>query len=102
MDFIIPERLSGADVVSKLCHEKRLTYLWCTGKQIGAGVEQTVYDGRPALIYRFIQIIHGNRVQICRVVHSLHLTVDFFKIFRRIFVGVIDFRAFGCYNIGVT
>ena len=92
VDFIIPERLSGADVIGKLRHEKRLTYLWRTGKQIGAGVEQTVYDGRPALIYRFVQFVHRYRVQIRRVAHSLHLPQNIFKVFRRIFVRVIDFR----------
>ena len=84
-------------MISKLRHEERLAHLGRSGKQIGAGVEQTVNDGRPALIYGFIQLIHGDCMQICRVVKAVQLTAQFFKIFWRIFYLILDFRRRGIY-----
>ena len=54
---IIPQRLPGADVVSKLCNQKGFTDLGCTCQQIGSGVEQTVDDWRPAGVGGFVQFV---------------------------------------------
>ena len=54
MDIIIPELLSGADMVGKLRHEERLANLGRSNEQIGPGVEQAVNDGWPTLVGRFI------------------------------------------------
>lgn len=83
-------------MVGQLCHEEGFPHLWRTGKQICPRIEQAVNNRLLALINRLVQLIHRNRMQIGRVLHSLHLKEKFFL---RNVLQVIDFRRFTCYNL---
>ena len=76
-DRIIPQRLPGADVVSKLGNQKGLANLGRACQEIGSGVEQTVDDRRPDGVGGIVE----------PVIESL----KFQKIFLRNFAGGIDF-----------
>ena len=99
MHFVVPQLFACADVICDLCHQEGLANLRRTGEDIRPSVEQAAYNRRSALVRGLIQLGHRNCVQIVRVCHAVHLTIDFFKIFRRIFVRVIDFRIASGYNI---
>ena len=61
---IIPKWCACADMVGKLCHQKTLSQFRRTCKNISAGVEQTVYHRRLALVLGVKQFIHGNCFEI--------------------------------------
>ena len=65
-------------MVGQLRHEEGFAHLRRTGKQISAGVEKALNDRLFALVHRLVQLVHGNRVQIGRVCHTLHLLEKFF------------------------
>ena len=83
-------------MVGQLRHEEGFANLWRTGEQICPRIEQAVNNRLLALINCLIQLIHRNRMQIGRVLHSLHLEEKFFL---RNVLQVIDFRCFTCYNL---
>ena len=66
-------------MISKLGHEERLAYLGRSGKEVSAGVEQTVNDRRAALVNGFVQLAHGHGMQIGWIAHPLHQPQFFFQ-----------------------
>ena len=81
VDFAAPQRLPGADMVGDLRHQKRLADLGRTGKKVCPRMEQIFNDGWAAFVGSLKQLGHGERVQVARVSHTLHLTVHFLQIF---------------------
>ena len=77
------------DVIGELGHQERLAHLGRSGKEVGAGAEQTVNDGRSALVDSFVKLPHGDGGQIRRVIHAPHLSEQFFHIFFGKFVVAI-------------
>ena len=77
MNGIVPQGEAHADVGGKLGHQERLAHLRCSRKEVRPRIEQTVNDGRSALIDVLVQLIHGNRGEVCRVVHALHFPQQF-------------------------
>ena len=83
MDFIAPQPSPCADMVGKLRYQKRFSDFGCSCEDICPGVEQTVYDGRSALVDGLIQLCHGNRMKITRIVHASDSLTHFLNIFLR-------------------
>lgn len=77
MDFAAPQLLPGADMVGNLRHQKRLADLGRASQKICSRMEQIFNDGRAAFVGGLKQLGHGERVQVVRVGHTLHLTVHF-------------------------
>ena len=69
--LITPKRQAGAHMKRELRHEKRLSDFRRAGKKVGACKEQAVDDGRPALEDCFVEIVHGDGVEIMWIVHSI-------------------------------
>ena len=84
-------------MIGQLRHEEGFAHLRRTGEQISAGIEKALNDRLFTLVHCLVQLVHGNRVQIGRVCHALHLQEKFFL---RNVLQVIDFRGFSCYNLG--
>ena len=85
VDLAAPQRLPGADMVGDLRHQERLSNLGRTREEIRPRMEQIFNDGRAAFVGGLKQLGHGERVQVSRVGHTLHLAVHFLQTFRRIF-----------------
>ena len=82
-------------MIGKLRYQKRLSDFGCSCEDICPGLKQTVYDGRPALVGGLIQLCHGNRMKITRIVH----TPDFLTHFLNIFLQGIAFAGFMWYAL---
>ena len=95
---IIPQRLPGADVVSKLGNQKGFADFWRTRQEIGSGVEQTVDDRRPAGIRRFIEFTECYGMEVGGIGNSVKPALNLLKIFFGNFIRVIDFGCLTCYN----
>ena len=74
---IVPQREAGADMVGKLGHQERLAHLGRSRKEVRPRVEQTVNDGRSALVDVLVKVVHGNCVEVGRVVHAPHIPEHF-------------------------
>ena len=98
MDFAPPQFLPGADMVGDLRDQERLADLGRTGKKVCPRMEQIFNDGWAAFVGSLKQLGHGERVQVARVSHTLHLTVHFFQIFCWIFHFPVAF----CLRSGYT
>ena len=77
VDFAAPQILPGADMVGDLRYQKRLTDLGRACEEVRSRMEQIFNDGWAAFVGGLKQLGHGERVQVVRVGHTLHLTVHF-------------------------
>ena len=96
MNRIAPQGEAHADMVGKLSHQERLAHLGRSRKEVCPRVEQTVNDGRSALVDVLVKVVHRNRVEVGRVAHAPHISEHFFQTF---LLGVV-FSRFLCYTFG--
>ena len=74
-----PERRSRADVIGDLTHKEALAHLGGSDEKIHSPVEQTVYDGRPALIHGVKEFCHGNCFEVGWIRHPQDFKLHFLK-----------------------
>ena len=94
MNRIAPQGEAHADMVGKLGHQERLAHLGRSRKEVCPRVEQTVNDGRSALVDVLVKVVHGNCVEVGWVVHAPHIPEHFLQTF---LLGVV-FSRFLCYT----